>query len=79
MLTDEKMARINELANKAKTEGGLTEDEKREQQVLRKEYLATFRNHIDTHLHQVTIVDPKGNDVTPQKLKDSKARRKQQS
>ena len=37
-MTKEKIARINELAHKSKN-GGLTEAEKAEQQVLRQEYL----------------------------------------
>ena len=42
MLSKEKLARINELANKAKkTE--LTEKEAKEQSKLRGEYLQTFR------------------------------------
>ena len=37
-MTDEKIARINALAKKAKTEG-LTDAEKKEQQELRAEYV----------------------------------------
>ena len=37
-MTNEKIARINELAHKSKTTG-LTEAEKAEQQALRREYL----------------------------------------
>ncbi|MEH7482482.1 DUF896 domain-containing protein, partial [Neobacillus drentensis] len=48
MLSKEKMARINELARKAKATG-LTETEAKEQTKLRSEYLATFRsNMLDT-------------------------------
>ena len=43
MLSKEKMARINELARKAKATG-LTETEAKEQSKLRSEYLATFRS-----------------------------------
>lgn len=42
MLSKEKIARINELANKAKVEE-LSAKEKVEQQELRKEYLEAFR------------------------------------
>lgn len=39
----EKIERINALAAKAKTPGGLTEEEKAEQKALREEYLAEYR------------------------------------
>ncbi|TKC18754.1 DUF896 domain-containing protein [Robertmurraya kyonggiensis] len=68
MLSKEKMARINELANKAK-QTRLTDEEAKEQTLLRKEYLETFRSSMLTTLKGVTIMDPDGNDVTPDKLK----------
>ncbi|MBD8068206.1 DUF896 domain-containing protein [Bacillus sp. PS06] len=74
MLSSEKIARINYLSKKSKAEG-LTKAEKEEQQELRQEYLSVFRNSMTDTLHTVKIIDPKGNDVTPQKLKDSKNKR----
>ncbi|WP_133580500.1 DUF896 domain-containing protein [Aureibacillus halotolerans] len=74
MLSKEKINRINELSNKAK-QSTLTNEEKEEQQQLRKEYLATFRSSMRDHLHNVKVVDPEGNDVTPDKLKESKKNR----
>ncbi len=68
MLSSDKLNRINALARKAKTIG-LTETEKKEQQVLRKEYLRAFRGQMLEHLKSVKIVDESGNDVTPEKLK----------
>ncbi|WP_066288704.1 DUF896 domain-containing protein [Bacillus sp. FJAT-29937] len=68
MLPKDKLNRINALANKAK-KVGLNEAEAKEQSALRKEYLETFRSSMLTTLKGVTIVDPKGNDVTPEKLK----------
>jgi uncharacterized protein YnzC (UPF0291/DUF896 family) len=68
MLPKDKMARINELANKAKTTG-LSTEEAKEQTKLRSEYLQTFRSNMLTTLKGVTIMDPKGNDVTPKKIK----------
>ena len=41
-MTDEKIARINELYHKSKAEG-LTEAERKEQALLRQEYVASFR------------------------------------
>ncbi|CAM3709374.1 DUF896 domain-containing protein [Mesobacillus zeae] len=68
MLPKHKIARINELANKAK-QSKLTEDEAKEQTKLRAEYLQSFRSSMLNTLKGVTVVDPLGNDVTPEKLK----------
>ena len=69
MLSKEKLARINELANKAK-KMKLTELEAKEQSKLRGEYLQTFRNSMLNTLKSVSIVDPEGKDVTPEKLRN---------
>lgn len=71
MLPKEKIARINELAKKAKV-STLTEAEALEQAQLRKEYLQSFRSSMKETLKNVTIIDPNGNDVTPIKLKEAK-------
>lgn len=68
MLPDEKIARINELANKAKTKQ-LTEAELAEQARLRRQYLDAFRASVKSTLKGVKVIDPEGNDVTPAKLK----------
>lgn len=65
------MRRINELAKKAKLTG-LTEAEKKEQKELRAFYLKRFREAFEKQLHQITIIDEHGNDVTPMKLKKAK-------
>ncbi|MGX7024420.1 DUF896 family protein [Vagococcus hydrophili] len=70
MLSKEKLARINELAKKAKTETGLTAAEKQEQAELREEYLHRFRGGMRNHIEGMKVVDTEGNDVTPDKLKD---------
>lgn len=67
--------RINELAKKSKTVG-LNEEEKKEQEVLRKKYLEAFRGNFIKTIENVKVVDEDGNDVTPQKLKDQKSRNK---
>lgn len=54
------LKRINELARKARTVG-LTEDESLEQQRLRKEYLAAFRESVKQKLDSIILVDEKGN------------------
>ncbi|WP_141603463.1 DUF896 domain-containing protein [Terrilactibacillus laevilacticus] len=74
MLAKEKLKRISELSKKSKLEG-LTIEEKKEQQALRKEYLKAFRKGFRDHLHTIKVVDEEGTDVTPLKLKQSKERR----
>lgn len=68
MLDQKKMDRINQLAQKKKTEG-LTEEEGREQTLLRKEYLETFRSSFQKTIENSKVIDPEGNDVTPEKVK----------
>ncbi len=58
-MTDEKIARINELYHKAKGEG-LTEAEREEQQLLRKEYIADFRRNLKTQLDNIDVQNPDG-------------------
>ncbi|MDN3020161.1 DUF896 domain-containing protein [Paenibacillus sp. BSR1-1] len=60
--------RINILAKKQR-EAGLTQKEKKEQQELRQEYLQIIRGQILHTFSGLTILDPLGNDVTPEKLK----------
>lgn len=74
MLSKEKLDRINELSKLSKTVG-LTKKQAMEQKALRNEYMSAFRSSFTDHLHTVKVVDAKGNDVTPQKLKDSKAQK----
>ncbi|MBD7983617.1 DUF896 domain-containing protein [Sporosarcina sp. Sa2YVA2] len=70
MLSPEKIKRINELANKSKTIG-LSTEEAKEQTKLRKEYLETFRSSMRDTIENVRVIDPDGNDVTPEKVKDA--------
>ncbi len=55
MLSKEKLERINVLARKKKEEG-LTAEETKEQEQLRKEYLKTFRKNFRTQLDNIEIV-----------------------
>lgn len=71
---DQLIAEINFLANKKKTEG-LTEKEAARQQNLRQEYLRIFREGFKQQLSSVKVVDEKGNDITPEKLKIEKNKR----
>ncbi len=56
MLSKEKIARINVLAQKAKGEG-LTSEEKEEQHRLRQEYLSSFREHFRNQLSSIRFVE----------------------
>lgn len=56
-----RIERINELARKQKTVG-LTEEEKAEQQKLRREYLDAVRQNIVMQLENTYIVDENGNE-----------------
>ena len=72
MSIDEKLIkRINELAKKKK-EGTITQEELLEQQELRQEYFKHFREGFKSQLKSIKVVDEKGNDVTPEKLKKEK-------
>ncbi|MCI8350431.1 MAG: DUF896 domain-containing protein [Oscillospiraceae bacterium] len=65
-MTDEKLARINELARKAR-EAELDEAEREEQQRLRQEYVAAFRGNLERQLNSMVIVDEAGNRRNVQK------------
>ena len=58
-MTQEKIARINELAHKSKITG-LTEAEKAEQQALRKEYLEDMKASLRAQLEHTSIQEPDG-------------------
>ena len=53
-MTQEKIARINELAKKSKTTG-LTDAEKAEQQALRQEYVADVKASLRAQLNNTSI------------------------
>ena len=54
-----KIDRINALARKSKAEG-LTEEEKKEQALLRQEYISIVRKNLRSQLNQIDIVNPDG-------------------
>lgn len=60
MITKEQIDRINQLARKSKTEEGLTEKEKAEQQKLRRQYIDAFKNNLRATLDNIEIVDNNG-------------------
>lgn len=59
-MNEEKIKRINELARKQKAEG-LTDKEKEEQAVLRKEYIDAYKKSLIAQLENTYIVDENGN------------------
>ena len=61
MVTDEEVARINELYQKSKTPEGLTPEEKEEQMHLRGKYIASIRDNLTATLDNSSEVDEKGN------------------
>jgi uncharacterized protein YnzC (UPF0291/DUF896 family) len=67
----DRLQRINELAKKQR-EVGLTNAEKVEQQVLREDYLREIRGQVLTTFSGMKVVDPDGNDVTPEKVRELK-------
>ena len=69
MLSPDKLNRINELSRKSKT-AGLSVEEAKEQSTLRQEYLQTFRKTMRGTIENVKVIDPNGNDVTPEKVKN---------
>ena len=62
MIDDSKIQRINELARKSKAED-LTETEKKEQQLLRQEFLAAVRKNLKSQLNNIDIEQKDGSVV----------------
>lgn len=58
-MTEEKIARINALARKSKAEG-LNDEEKKEQQLLRQEFLMSVRANLKSQLDNIDIVEKDG-------------------
>ncbi|MCI8983802.1 MAG: DUF896 domain-containing protein [Hungatella sp.] len=59
MITQEMIDRINELYHKSQDQG-LTEDEKREQQELRKKYIQAIRVNMRSNLNNISIQEKDG-------------------
>ena len=60
MITQAQIDRINELARKAKTPGGLTPEETKERDILRRAYIASVRANLVGQLENTYIVEPDG-------------------
>ena len=59
-MTQEKIDRINGLARKAKTPEGLTPEESAERDVLRREYIDSFKRSLVGQLDNTYIQYPDG-------------------
>ena len=59
-MNQQQIDRINELARKAKTPEGLTEEERAEQAVLRRAYIDSVVGNLKGQLDNTVIVDEKG-------------------
>ncbi len=57
MIKKELIDRINELAAKAKTPEGLTEEELKERDTLRQEYIKAIRARVKSQLENIEFVD----------------------
>lgn len=58
-MDEKKIARINELYRKSKSEG-LTDEEATEQRVLRREYVDSFKRNLRGQLNQISIREKDG-------------------
>ncbi|NLK21658.1 MAG: DUF896 domain-containing protein [Epulopiscium sp.] len=69
-MEDSKINRINELYNKQKSTG-LTENEEKEQQKLRREYIESFKRNFRQTMNTVKVQDEDGT-IRPLKRNDTK-------
>ena len=58
-MDEKKITRINELYHKSKAEG-LTEAERKEQQILRREYVEAFKQSLRSQLNNISIQEADG-------------------
>ena len=58
-MTEERIERSNELYRKSKKEG-LTDAEKQEQQILRREFIDSFRRNLRGQLDNISIKEADG-------------------
>lgn len=75
MVDQKKIDRINELARKNKAEG-LTPEEIKERDALRKEYLANFRKSFRARLENIEVVSP---EEYEKRMKEKKDNQKQKA
>lgn len=63
---EELIKRINQLANKAKTEG-LTATETEERDALRRQYIDLFKQNLRSTLDNTTFIDENGEEIYKRK------------
>lgn len=64
--------RINELARKSRTPEGLNEEEKKEQAVLRREYIDAYKQSLVSQLENTYYIDKNGRKKKVERRKDGK-------
>ena len=74
-MTQEKIQRINELYRKSQAEG-LSEAEKKEQDLLRKEYIANVKKNLRNQLNNIDMVNDDG---SVENLGEKKKKKKRNS
>ena len=70
-MDEKKIQRINTLYHKSKSQG-LTEEEKAEQQALRKEYIASVKKNLNTQMEHISIMNPDGTVVKAKDMRKKK-------
>lgn len=70
-MIEDTIARINELYHKSQSEG-LTDEEKEEQQKLRREYIDSVKRNLTGQLDNITVVRPDGSIQDLSKVKRAK-------
>ena len=70
-MIEDTIARINELYHKSQSEG-LTDEEKEEQQKLRREYIDSVKRNLTGQLDNIRIVRPDGSVQDLSKVKRAK-------
>lgn len=70
-MIEDTIARINELYHKSQAEG-LTDEEKKEQQKLRREYIDSVKRNLTGQLDNITVVRPDGSVQDLSKVKRAK-------
>lgn len=58
-MDEQKIKRINELARKSKAEG-LSDEEKKEQKILRQEYIDAIRRNLKSQLDNIDVEQKDG-------------------
>ena len=58
-MDEQKIKKINELARKSKSEG-LTEEERKEQKILRQEYIDAVRRNLKSQLDNIDMQEKDG-------------------